>query len=126
MKKIFFCLVLVFIFILSSTKSIKAEDIELPYGGIRTTTVPCTCTPPNLHVTVFDYRTKRALPLLYVPSVSVLYSYFNVETSTYLLGSYITAPATGLCKITVTGGDCEDLYYEGIMGYQPGTGTSKD
>lgn len=100
--------------------------LELPYGGIRVLTIPCTChsSPSKALVTVFDFVQMRYLKLAYMPKVSVLYMYFDIWSSYYLLGSY-NPYVRKTCLVTVTGGDCEPLPDDGLMGGLPGTGTSE-
>lgn len=100
--------------------------MELPYGGIRTLTVPCTChsSPSKALVTVFDFVQMRYLKLAYMPGASLLYMYFDIWSSYYLLGSY-NPYVRGTCLVTATGGDCEPLPDDGLMGGLPGTGTSE-
>ena len=93
---------------------------ETPYGGLRFFTLPCTCTD-NFLVYIFDFATNSILKLIYEPGESVLYSYYDVWTSMFLLGSYV--PDTGVCKVRVAY-YCVKMDSDGQMGNQPGTGTS--
>lgn len=95
---------------------------ELPYGGLHIFEVICTCSEPNVLVYEQDYLANVVYPLVYIPGVSVLYQYFDVLGALYYLGSY--RPGAGVCMITVTGEDCENIPAVGLMGFLPGTGTS--
>lgn len=110
----------------ATTKPNVQSIVELPYGGIRTLTIPCTChsSPSKALVTMFDFVQLRYLKLAYMPKASVLYMYFDIWSSYYLLGSY-NPYVRGTCLMTVTGGDCEPVPDDGLMGGLPGTGTSE-
>ncbi len=95
---------------------------ETPYGGQRVYTLTCDCSGNSL-LYIFDYRTNSILTLLYQEGASILYNYYNVYTSTYLLGTYSSSGNS--CKIYV-GEDCVDISSEGQLGSQPGTGTSQN
>jgi hypothetical protein len=103
-----------------------ASIIEMPYGGLRTLTIACTCpaSPSRFAVTIFDYVQNRPIVLSYMFPASVLYSNYNIWSSMYLLGSY-NPYVRGTCWVTVTGGDCEPIPDNGLMGGLPGTGTSQ-
>lgn len=93
---------------------------EIPYGGSNTFLAECTCSVPNTWQFIYDYKTLRPLFLIYQPGASVLFEYFDIF-GTFFLGSY--QPGGGTCKMYV-GEDCIDVYKDGLMGSQPGTGTS--
>ena len=95
---------------------------ETPYGGQRVYTLTCDCSG-NALLYILDYRTNSVLTLLYQEGASVLYQYYNVYSSTYLLGTYSSTGNT--CQIYV-GEDCVVISNEGQLGSQPGTGTSQN
>lgn len=99
----------------------QSASSETPYGGMRVYTLTCDCSGNSL-LYIMDYRTNTILTLLYQAGASILYSYYNVYTSTYLLGTYTSTGNS--CKIYV-GEDCVDISSEGQLGSQPGTGTSQ-
>ncbi|GEM_PF-1773109 len=99
----------------------------VPYGGARINTFPCTCNPSSWIVTLFNYHTKTPLMLVYTPGVSRLYSYFNIFTSRFLLGSYTPGPAPQC--LMIAGPICLPAQaigfpIMGTMDFSPGTGTS--
>lgn len=98
----------------------QAMGSELPWGGMRFVTVVCTCSSEDWLI-VQDYLSENVLNLLYRPGQSILYSNYNVFTSTYLLGTYM--PGGDQCRIYVYE-DCVDINMDGILGSQPGNGTS--
>ncbi|MDO8467119.1 MAG: hypothetical protein Q7S83_03190 [bacterium] len=100
----------------------QTASSETPYGGQRVYTLTCDCSG-NALLYIMDYRTNTILTLLYQEGASILYSYYNVYTSTYLLGTYSSTGNS--CKIYV-GEDCVDISNEGQLGSQPGTGTSQN
>lgn len=118
--------VLIFIFsilLMFTTKSAFAVSIEVPFGGMRVLTIPCTCgSPARYLLTINDYTSGRVLKLSYVPSISILYSSFNILSATYLLGTY-NPTVRNMCWIIVSG-DCEVVRDDGMLGSMPGTGFS--
>lgn len=120
-------LVFLAMFLLPIPKPLPARAIgpisslsgEIPYGGIHSVTIVCTCSA-NMLLYLVDYKTNQLLQLIYQPGASVLFERFSIY-GRYLLGSYV--PGAGQCKIYV-GEDCIDLNSDGQMGSQPGTGTS--
>ncbi len=128
MKKIIYILVLL-IFPLVSFGQVSEltsflSPAETPFGGVRISTVPCSCTTPNLYILVFDYYTLKVKKLVYVPGVSVLFSHFNLASSVYLLGTYEPRTKAGLCEM-YNGTNCDVVPYDGMLGFRPGTGTSQ-
>ncbi len=126
-KKAYITVGLLFVLTLFTPEFTKgAAIIEMPYGGRRLITTLCNCkhgSPSQFAVTIFDYVQNRPIILSYMAVGSRLYSYFNIWTATYLLGSYNPA-VRGTCMVSVSGGDCEPLPDDGLMGVLPGTGTS--
>lgn len=94
---------------------------EIPFGGARIFNIVCTCSANTL-IYLFDFATLQVLALVYQPGASIIYQYFNVIYSVYLLGSYI--PGAGQCKIYV-GKSCAHIQADGMLGNKPGTGTSE-
>lgn len=92
---------------------------EISFGGLNTVFIPCTCSGGFL-LYIFDYKTNTVLPLVYQAGVSFLYEYYNIF-GRYLLGSYI--PGAGQCLI-YAGTSCTTVPSVGMLGFQPGTGTS--
>lgn len=121
-QAILFVLVLSFF---ASSQKVEAGLIEWPFGGLRLATIPCTChsSPAKALIIIFDYTRLVPLRLAYIPFASTLYGYFNIITSTYMLGSF-NPYIRNSCLVTGTGIDCEPLPDDGLMGTLPGTGTS--
>lgn len=83
-----------------------SASAQVPFGGY-TIAIPilCTCSLPNIEFFVFDFVTKSMVPLVYIPGVSRLNSYYNFATpGNSVLGTYTPG---AVCLITVTGADCE-------------------
>lgn len=99
----------------------QTASSEIPYGGMRSYTLTCTCSGNSL-LYIMDYRTNSILTLIYQAGASILYSNYNIY-GTYLLGTY--SSTANSCKVYV-GEDCVDISSEGQMGSQPGTGTSQN
>ncbi len=128
MKKIFYILILVIFPLVSLAQVSEVTSLvspaETPFGGVRLSTVPCSCTPPNLYILVYDYATLKVKKFVYVPGVSVLFSHFNLASSVYLLGTYEPRTKAGLCEM-YDGTSCEVVPYDGMLGFRPGVGTSQ-
>lgn len=99
-------------------QSLGGAKGETPYGGLRIFNLICTCSA-NALIYVMDYATNIPLALIYQPGASILYSYYDIY-GTYLLGSYSQGSQ---CSIYV-GKSCAQIQSQGMLGSQPGTGTS--
>ncbi len=122
-KNIFFLLLPLFLLVPERSSAIM---VEMPYGGLRMLTIPCNCpagSPSQFAVVIFDYVQHRPIVLSYMIFASKLYNNFNLWASMYMLGTY-NPYIRGSCIVSVTGGDCEPLLDDGLMGTLPGTGTS--
>ncbi|MEK7661880.1 MAG: hypothetical protein AAB355_00040 [Patescibacteria group bacterium] len=93
---------------------------ETPYGGMRNMTLNCTCTSNNL-VYINDYASESTLKLVN-DSSSRIYANNNALYAQYLLGTY--QKNSGQCEILVAE-ECVEMTSDGLMGTQPGTGTSR-
>lgn len=91
---------------------------ETPYGGLNTVPIYCSCSN-TFFITLWDYTDDKLLKLIYQPGASVLYEYYLIY-GTYLLGTYRQG---GTCQI-YAGTGCISLTAQGLMGSEPGTGTS--
>jgi hypothetical protein len=107
---------------LSLSFPVSAQSTSgIPYGGPITASITCTCSG-NILVYVFDYRTSTALPLIYQPGISRLYSNFRVSAvGQYHLGTY--TPGGPQCQI-YSGTSCTTINSQGYIDMLPGTGTS--
>lgn len=99
-------------------------QVGITFGGLRTFTLPCTCSG-NALLYIYDFKTKIPLILLYQPGLSKLFQWYNIF-GTYMLGTY-TAPISQ-CFITTSTG-CAFVPSFGMLGGPltgsgPGTGTS--
>ena len=97
-----------------------AQSSEIPFGGMHTIFIQCTCSGANQLHYIFDYASNSLLGLVYQPGASILYMNFNVY-GTFQKGSY--APGSGQCQI-ITGPSCSTIKSDGQYGNMPGTGTS--
>src|SRR3989344_5373851 len=93
---------------------------ETSYGGQRFVTIVCSCASDDWLI-FQDYKTNRILNLLYRRGLSMLYEYYNVFSSTYLLGTYREDHPQ--CQMNA-GESCVNISMDGTLGNQPGTGTS--
>ncbi len=110
-----------------ATYSFSQTTGDLYEGGLRLANIQCTCSAASL-IMVYDYTQKRTLTLVYQPGASTLYQYYNLYSSTNILGSYNPYAAYGICQFE-EGEECaaaEETGFtiDGLMDSLPGTGTS--
>lgn len=93
-----------------------------PFGGPILGVVNCTCSG-NLLITIFDFRTKLTIPVIFQPGISRLNSWFNITTPSIMtLGTYAYG---GQCLI-YSGTSCSSVPSVGTITGFPfsGVGTS--
>src|SRR3990172_7768667 len=76
-------------------RALAQTSSEIPYGGMRSYTLTCTCSGNSL-LYIMDYRTNSILTLIYQAGASILYSNYNIY-GTYLLGTY--SSTANSCKV---------------------------
>ncbi len=108
---------------LLSPRKTKASSM-FDFGGMHLSTSPCTCpaSAGNSLIYITDYKTDSTLSLVYSPYSSKLYSNYNFESATYMLGSYTPGAGVGLCL--EAGDPCTTMESDGLINTLPGFGTS--
>jgi hypothetical protein len=97
-----------------------AADAVQPFGGPIIVAFPCTCSGPYFFMP-YDYKDKITLPLVYIPLISRLNSYYMLyQPIVETLGTYYFS--TGECWVTVTGSDCEMIPTIGTVTPEPWSG----
>ncbi len=108
--------------ILFTPFSAKAFGFGLPFGGLVTSVIPCTCSGGVWisYTPLFLGSNIPTVGSLYFSPVSILYAWFQLGVpGTWNLGSFLPGP--GACLIIV-GEACSPLPAEGTIEYM---GTSK-
>ena len=108
---IFLGLVFVLVIPISVVRNVKAAG-GLPFGGMKTGTLTCTCSDYEV-LYINDYRSGGSLSLLYQAGASKLYANNNVMGQ-YLLGEY--QPGSGECLMEA-GTDCTTVSTDGMLTY---------
>lgn len=102
----------IFIFVMPISLIKKAHASGLPFGGLKTGTLTCTCSGNTL-LYINDYKSGGSLSLVYQAGGSKLYSNNNVMGQ-YLLGEY--QPGSGECLME-SGPDCTTISSDGLLSY---------
>jgi hypothetical protein len=93
----------------------------MPFGGLITGRVECTCEPPKYMIFLWDFTSNGLITLLVEnPGHSRLWETYTLNVGQYALGTY---DPQDICKINV-GTDCLDYPTTGLINHGPGVGSS--
>lgn len=93
----------------------------LPFGGLITGKVDCTCEPPKYMIFVWDFTSNGLITLLVEnPGHSKIWETYTLDVGQYALGTY---DPQDICSINV-GNSCLDYPTTGLINHGPGVGSS--
>lgn len=98
----------------------KIQHTGLPFGGLITGKVNCTCDMPNYMIFLWDFSSMRLITLLVDEPKSRLWEVFRLNVNQYALGTY---DPIEICSIRV-GSDCYPYMTTGVINHGPGVGSS--
>ena len=100
----------------------KIQHTGLPFGGLITGNVPCSCDSPNYMIFVWDFSSMGLISLLVDEKTrySKLYEVFTLNVGQYALGTYDPG---AVCKINTSSG-CISYPTTGVINHGPGVGSS--
>lgn len=119
MKKQFITLILSFTFValLLPTSLARAQTTLLPFGGVVSSTVACTCSPSLFWIWYTPLYLGGPImiagPMVYSPFSTILYGYYEILVSgAWHLGDYV--PGVQACWMTA-GKTCVVLPSIGLL-----------
>lgn len=98
----------------------KIQHTGLPFGGLITGKVPCSCEKLNYMIFLWDFSSMGLITLKVEPPKSKLWEVFRLDVNQYALGTYDIG---GECLI-VNGSSCFAYPVNGIINSGPGVGSS--
>jgi hypothetical protein len=98
----------------------KIQHKGVPFGGLITGKVKCTCEPPKYMIFIWDFTSKSLITLKVDEPKSKLWEVFRLDVNQYALGTY---DPKEICKIK-TGSGCFNYPVTGVINSGPGVGSS--